>query len=211
MTGGASGIGRIISRMMLERGAEVVIWDISQENIDQTLSELATKGKISGYRVDVSNYASVESVAKEVGAIDLLINNAGIVVGRDFSEHTISDIDRTMGVNIMAPMYLTHQFLPAMIARKSGHICNIASMAGTVSNPRMSVYAASKWGLFGWSDSLRLEMEREKTEVKVTTVLPYYINTGMFDGVQSTIPIQKPEVATMLGVYTTMDKFVGRV
>ncbi len=252
ITGGASGIGRIISRMMLERGAEVVIWDISEQSIADAVEELSPKGSISGYQVDVSNQSLVSEVAAKVGAIDLLLNNAGIVVGRDFVEHTIADIDRVLGVNISAPMYLTHQFLPAMIERGSGHICNIASMAGTVSNPRMSVYAASKWAVFGWSDSLRLEMERAKTGVKVTTILPYYINTGMFDGVRSTIPIQKPEVAAkrivraiergskiisipgwvyhvtrlaqamlplpiydfvvgrVLGVYTTMDHFVGR-
>ncbi len=195
ITGGASGIGRIISGIMLEKGAEVIVWDISEKNIADTLAELSPKGVISGYQIDVSNYDMVSRTASKVGDIDILINNAGIVVGRDFSEHSAADINRVMGVNITAPLYLTQQFLPAMIKRGSGNICNIASMAATVSNPRMSVYAASKWALFGWSDSLRLEMERNKTNVKVTTILPYYINTGMFDGVKSNIPILKPEKA----------------
>ena len=83
-----------------------------------------------------------------------------------------------------------------MIAAKEGHIVNIASAAGMVSNPKMSVYAASKWAVIGWSDSLRLEMETLQSNVKVTTVTPYYINTGMFDGVKSrVIPIVHPEVA----------------
>ncbi len=195
ITGGASGIGRILSRRMLEQGAEVIIWDISDKNIADTLAELTPKGIITGYQLDISDYTKVAETAAKVGDIDVLINNAGIVVGRDFTEHTITDIDRVMGVNLSAPLYLTHQFLPGMINRGGGNICNIASMAGTVSNPRMSVYAASKWALFGWSDSLRLEMERAKTNVHVTTILPYYINTGMFDGVKSNIPILKPERA----------------
>jgi all-trans-retinol dehydrogenase (NAD+) len=83
-----------------------------------------------------------------------------------------------------------------MIADKNGHIVNIASAAGMVSNPKMSVYAASKWAVIGWSDSLRLEMEEQKTNVKVTTVTPFYINTGMFDGVKSSIiPIVDQDVA----------------
>ena len=80
-----------------------------------------------------------------------------------------------------------------MIAQKSGHICNIASSAGFISNPKMSVYAASKWAVIGWSDSLRIEMQMKKTNVNITTVTPYYINTGMFEGVKSLIPILNPE------------------
>ncbi|MOA38335.1 putative oxidoreductase SadH [compost metagenome] len=82
-----------------------------------------------------------------------------------------------------------------MLTRNSGHICNIASSAGLISNPKMSVYAASKWSLIGWSDSLRLEMKQLKKNIGVTTVTPYYINTGMFDGVRSVIPLLKPEKA----------------
>ena len=81
--------------------------------------------------------------------------------------------------------------------RNSGHICNIASSGGLISNPKMSVYAASKWALIGWSDSLRLEMKQLKKAVHITTILPYYINTGMFDGVQSKIPILDPEASAL--------------
>jgi short-subunit dehydrogenase len=71
---------------------------------------------------------------------------------------------------------------------------NIASAGGMLSNPKMSVYAASKWGVIGWSDSVRIELQEMKSKVRVTTIAPYYINTGMFDGVKSRIiPILKPE------------------
>jgi len=140
--------------------------------------------------------ANAAQVKKEVGIIDILINNAGIVVGKSFNEHSHTDIDRTMIINSAALMHITKEFLPDMIASKSGHIVNIASAAGLVSNPKMSVYVASKWAVIGWSDSLRLEMENANTNVKVTTVTPYYINTGMFDGVSSTvIPIVDPNIA----------------
>jgi short-subunit dehydrogenase len=93
-------------------------------------------------------------------------------------------------------MHITLEFLPDMLKQNSGHLINIASAAGMVANPQMSVYCASKWAVIGWSDSVRLEMKKLKKQVKVTTVTPYYINTGMFDGVKSLIPIQNPEKAT---------------
>jgi short-subunit dehydrogenase len=81
-----------------------------------------------------------------------------------------------------------------MIKRKKGHIVNIASAAGMASHPKLSAYVASKWGLIGWSETLRLELEQSKTNVRVSTITPYYIDTGMFKGVQSPIiPLLKPE------------------
>jgi len=94
-------------------------------------------------------------------------------------------------------MHICNQFLGIMIKNNSGHICNIASTASLVSNPKMSVYAASKWAIFAWSDSLRLEMKQLKKDIKITTILPYYINTGMFDGVKSRIPILEAETAAL--------------
>jgi all-trans-retinol dehydrogenase (NAD+) len=197
ITGGASGIGKIMGRIVLERGAELIIWDIDQQKINAVVAEFSPLGRVAGYQADVSNPTQVGSAAalvkKNHGPVDVLINNAGIVVGKYFHEHTVEDIARTMDINASAPMYVTLTFLPAMLERNAGHICNIASSAGLISNPRMSVYAASKWSVIGWSDSLRLEMRQLEKNIGVTTVTPYYINTGMFDGVRSIIPILKPE------------------
>ena len=201
ITGGASGIGKIMVRLLLERKAKVIIWDINQESIDATLAEFSNKGKVFGYPVDVSSCDQIHDAAKkvrsEIGVVDVLINNAGIIVGKYFHEHTVTDISATMDINASAPMYITNEFLGEMMRQNSGHICNIASSGGLVSNPKMSVYAASKWALIGWSDSLRLEMKQLNKKVQVTTILPYYINTGMFDGVQSKIPILDPEAAAL--------------
>lgn len=113
------------------------------------------------------------------------------MVGKSFKESTDKDIEKTMAINTNGVMYVTSRFLPSMLERGAGHICNIASSAGYISNPNMSIYVASKWAVVGWSDSLRLELKG--SGVRVTTVLPYYINTGMFDGVKSRIPILEPE------------------
>jgi len=196
ITGGASGIGKLMGKMALEKGAELIIWDINLQSVNETVSEFKLLGKVTAYIVDISDIDQIKFFANkvklEVGLVDILINNAGVVVGKYFDEHTTDDIKRTMDINACAPMYVTAEFLDLMILQKSGHICNIASSAGFISNPRMSVYAASKWAVIGWSDSLRLEMKMHKTGVNVSTVTPYYINTGMFAGVKSLIPLLEP-------------------
>lgn len=201
ITGGASGIGKIIVRLMLERHAKVIIWDINQETIDGTISEISNKGSVFGYKVDVSNIEQIQATTKkvkqDVGEVDVLINSAGIVVGKLFNDHTVADITNTLKINIHGSMYVTIAFLESMLNRNSGHICNIASSGGLVSNPKMSVYAASKWAVIGWSDSLRLEMKQLNKNVHVTTIMPYYIKTGMFEGVKSKIPILEPEAAAL--------------
>ena len=186
-----------MSRLSLERGAKVVVWDINAQTLTDTVAELSRLGNIVGYRVDISDYEQITQTARktkaEVGKIDILVNNAGIVTGDYFHLHEPDDITKTIAVNLLAPMYISKIFLRDAINEKSGHVCNISSMASLISNPKMSVYAASKWAITGWSDSLRLEMKRLQTQVKVSTVLPYYINTGMFDGVHSLISLLDQE------------------
>ncbi len=200
ITGGASGIGKIMGRMALEKGAScLIIWDINPNNIATTTAELGKIGKVKGYIVDVSNNETVtESYSRmvnECGHVDILINCAGIVTSnKTFDQVTAEEIIRTMNINTVAPMLVARAILPDMIRRNRGHICTIASAGGMLSNPKMSVYAASKWGAIGWSDSVRIELKKMKSDVHVTTIAPYYINTGMFSGVKSKVfPILKPE------------------
>ena len=200
ITGGASGIGKIMGRMALERGANrLIVWDINAANIEATIKELSPIGKVDGYVVDVANIEVVKGayrrVCKECGKVDVLINCAGIITSnKTFDELSVEEIDRTIKINTVAPMYVARVMLPDMLKRECGHICNIASAGGMLGNPRMSAYGASKWGAIGWSESLRIEMDKAKRGVHVTTVAPYYIKTGMFEGVKSSIiPILKPE------------------
>jgi short-subunit dehydrogenase len=200
ITGGASGIGKLMGRMALEKGARCfIIWDININGIEATRQELSKYGKVEGYVVDVSKYEIVEEVykktIKECGDIDILINCAGVITSnKTFDQQTVDEMTRTMNINTLAPMFVTRVMLPDMLKRNHGHICNITSAGGMLSNPKMSVYAASKWGAIGWSDSVRIELQEMKSNVRITTVAPYFINTGMFDGVKSPIiPILKPE------------------
>ena len=200
ITGGASGIGKIMGRMALEKGARnLIIWDINIAAIEAVKQEFKELGNVYGYRVDVSSNDTVVNTYKRVledcGEVDILINCAGIVTSnKTFDKMSADEITRTININTIAPMFVAHAMLPDMLRRNRGHICTITSAGGMLSNPKMSVYAASKWGATGWSDSVRIELQEMKSKVRITTVAPYYINTGMFDGVKSPIiPILKPE------------------
>ena len=200
ITGGGSGIGKIMGRMALEKGARTfIIWDINITAIENVRKELAPYGRVKGYVVDVSDNEIVTLAYKKTvadcGDIDIVINCAGIITSnKTFDQMTSDEILRTMNINTIAPMFVARAVLPDMLKRNRGHICTIASAGGMLSNPKMSVYAASKWGVIGWSDSVRIELQDSRSDVHITTVAPYYINTGMFDGVKSRIiPILKPE------------------
>ena len=209
ITGGASGIGRIMGRICLEKGASnLIVWDINQANIDKTEAELSdvkpaeagvSRGQIHSYIVNVSDPQAIKSayekVKSEVGEVDILVNCAGIVRGNNtFDKQTVQDIDLTMDINANAPMYVALAVLPDMLRMDRGHICNIASAAGMLGVPKLSVYCASKWAVIGWTESMRVELKQARSHVRVTSVAPYFINTGMFDGVNSKVfPILDPE------------------
>ncbi|WP_370012212.1 SDR family oxidoreductase [Nocardia cyriacigeorgica] len=205
ITGAAMGLGKLFAeRAVRENAAAVVLWNINEVALKSTAAELtALGGTIHHFVVDVSAPEQISEAARavreEVGDIDILVNNAGIVRGNTYFWETTNraDIDKTMAINSLAPMYVTLEFLPAMVAGSGqARVLNIASSAGLVSNPRMSVYAASKWAALGWSDSVRIELEQAGHDhVKVTTVCPTYIDTGMFDGAKGFLltPILKQE------------------
>ncbi len=199
--GGASGIGRLMGEKCLRLGASrVIIWDINPKGMEETLAHWSSLGfDAEGYLTDLSDVTSIEDAARQTmerhGAVDILFNNAGIVVGKMFEDHSREDIDKTLAINVAGVMHVARVVLPGMIRKGEGHIINIASAAGLTANPKMSVYAASKWAVMGWSESLRLEMERLHPGIKVTTVAPSYIKTGMFDGAKAPLvtPLLEPE------------------
>ncbi|SEQ82584.1 Short-chain dehydrogenase [Solimonas aquatica] len=205
ITGAAMGMGRLYAEHAVREGAAaVVLWDINAAELDKTAAELRGRGgKVHAQVVDVSQQpaiaAAAETLRREVGEPDVLINNAGIVRGKYFWEHDPQkDIYATMAINALAPMYITREFLPGMIARRDrqARIVNISSAASMVSNPRMSVYCGSKWACTGWSDSVRLELEAAgHAHIKLLTVCPTYIATGMFEGVKKMLftPILTPQ------------------
>lgn len=215
LTGAARGMGELYARRAAREGAAAIaLWDVDGERAEALAAELAAapatarggrKPEVRAYTVDLSDREAIQRTARlscdELGTPDILVNNAGIVRGALFWEHDPErDIELTMRVNALAPMWLTRELLPEMVADagRPKRILNIASAAGTLANPRMSVYAASKWAMIGWSESVRLELEREgHGHVSVTTFCPSYISTGMFAGARGPLltPIMTPEKA----------------
>lgn len=204
VTGGAMGMGRLFAERAIAEGATaVILWDVNESTLNETLADLADGPcDVSGYVVDVADRDAIAATAADVIAtydhVDILVNNAGIVRGNAYFWETepSRDTTATIEVNTLAPMYLAHEFLPGMIeAQGETRMLNLASAAGFTPNPRMAVYAASKWAVIGWSDSVRLELKQAGHEhVKVTTVCPYYVGTGMFEGAKSAplLPILDP-------------------
>lgn len=200
-------MGLMYARRAVAEGASVVVlWDVDKVALKAVTAELETAAwpttQVVAEVVDLSSRTAIEKAAakvtKKFGGTDVLINNAGVVRGAFFWEHdNAKHTELTMQVNALAPMFATHEFLLGMMSNpRPSRIVNIASAAGMLSNPRMSVYASSKWALIGWSDSVRLELKREGfRQVRVTTVAPSYISTGMFEGVRGPLmtPIMKPE------------------
>ena len=207
VTGAARGMGELYARRAAREGAAAIaLWDLDRERAEALAAELdGERTRVRAFAVDVSDREAVQRAAQatreQLGAPDILVNNAGIVRGALFWEHDPErDIELTMRVNALAPMWLTRELLPDMMADRSRpkRILNIASAAGTLANPRMSVYAASKWAMIGWSDSLRLELARTgHRHLTVTTFCPSYISTGMFAGARGPLltPIMTPERA----------------
>lgn len=206
ITGAAMGMGRLYAeRAVAEGAALVLLWDVNKAQLAETVTEMTastnSKQHVVGTAIDISDAKAVEKacadVIKKHGGVDVIINNAGVVTGALFVDHEPErGIDLTMRVNAIAPMLITRAFLPGMIAGGAdARVVNISSASAFVSNPRMSVYAASKWAMLGWSDTIRLELEQMKVRnVKVLTVCPSYISTGMFAGAKGPLlmPIMKP-------------------
>lgn len=202
ITGGAGTMGRRYAQRAVEEGARaVVLWDVDAAALMSTVQQLdAEPGTtVHGYTVDLRDLGSIaqtaQKVRKQVGDPDVVINNAGTSRGALFWEYDSGDDTRAvMAVNALAPMYVTREFLPAMIRRayRAARVVNIASTAGLFAVPTTSVYAASKSALIGWSESLRRELEREgHSNVKVTTVIPGPITTGMENGAKPS-PLAPP-------------------
>ncbi|XP_075153167.1 estradiol 17-beta-dehydrogenase 11 [Haematobia irritans] len=192
VTGGGSGLGRLLSMRLSKMGTKIVIWDINKPGIDETVRMVQESGGFcKGYVVDISRkeevYKAAEVLRHEVGDISLLINNAGVVSGLHLLDTPDHLIERSFNVNVMAHFWTTKAFLPKMIENQCGHIVTIASLAGHVGITKLVDYCASKFAAVGFDEALRLELEvLGHTNIQTTCVCPFFIQqTGMFDDVNA--------------------------
>lgn len=202
ITGAARGMGRLMALGAAKRGARhLTLWDLSVAELAEVAHEVKALGaEVSADVVDVTDHRAVEKAAKKalkmVGGVDVLINNAGVVSGKDFLDLRPEDITATFQVNTLSLYWTTRAVLPAMLESNRGRIVVIASAAGSAGVARQTDYSASKHAAVGFTESLRAELRQRGSAVTTLTVKPYYVNTGMFDGVKSgspLLPIQEPE------------------
>ncbi len=198
VTGGASGIGRLLALELARRGAVPVVWDVDEERLSATIEELGrlSSRRARGYTCDVRDPDAVRSTAErvhdEVGDPTILVNNAGVVSGARLLDLPDEAIRRTFDVNVLALFWVTKAFLPAMVDAGRGHVVTMASAAGLVGVARQTDYSASKHAAVGFDESLRAELHRIAPRVRTTVVCPYYVDTGMFEGVRTRVPFLLP-------------------
>ena len=203
ITGAGSGIGRLMALRIVEEGGRVAIWDINGEAA-QTTADMAnaqvgadpSDPKAIAFTVDVTDNAAVQRAAAEtieaLGRVNVLINNAGVVSGAPFEDLTEQQIRRTFAVNVLSLFWTTKAFMPALKKQQRAAIVTVASAAGIVAVARQTDYAASKFAAVGFTNSLRSELKKAGSHIRTLTVCPYYIDTGMFEGVTTKFPLLLP-------------------
>ena len=198
VTGAGSGIGELMAVGAAQRGAKAVcVWDVDAAAASRVAHEIERRGGTArAWRVDVADGHCVDAAAASVlaafGRVDILVNNAGIVTGKRFAEMTEDDVERTFQVNVFSLYRTVRRFLPGMVERDRGSIVTIASAAGLVGVARQADYSASKFAAVGFTESLRSELRHSGSHVHTLVVAPYYIDTGMFDGVRTRVPLLLP-------------------
>jgi short-subunit dehydrogenase len=199
ITGAARGIGRATAKALLARGARVVIGDRDVDVLEKTVGDLSALGSVSGHPLDVADRESFAAFLDKAradggGHIDVLINNAGVMPVGLFLEQSPQAIRSAIEVNFYGVLNGCQLVLPEMVKRRSGHIVNIASLAGMVAVPGQVVYAGTKFAVVGLSTALADELAGHG--VDVTVVMPPFVNTELISGTKTSAasrPVE-PEV-----------------
>ncbi|MBT8422045.1 MAG: SDR family oxidoreductase, partial [Gammaproteobacteria bacterium] len=197
ITGAASGIGRMLADEVARRGARPLLVDLNTTALETACQELGGAGhECAVFSCDLSDRNQIAELGAKVlageGHVDVLINNAGIVTGKTLLEAEPEDIERTFAVNTLALFHMTRAILPSMLERGQGHVVTIASAGGIAGTARLVDYCSSKFAAIGFDESLRLEFKRLGKPLKTTVVCPFYIDTGMFEGVRTRFPLLLP-------------------
>jgi short-subunit dehydrogenase len=204
ITGAARGIGYATAKALLARGARVVIGDRDVAVLESAVTGLSSSGQVSGYPLDVTDKESFATFLDKArtdgsGHVDVLINNAGVMPVGAFLEQSEQAIRSAIEVNFYGVLTGCRLVLPDMVKRRSGHIVNVASMAGMVAVPGQVVYAGTKFAVVGLSTAMADEFAPQGVEV--TVIMPTFTNTELIAGTKATgasKPVQPEDIAAAI-------------
>lgn len=191
LTGAAAGIGRALAKQLAAEGCHLFLVDVDEPSLSQLAAELGdSEGHIWRFTADLSDSASVRDALQAADAaievIDMVINNAGVAYYGPTDTMTPEQWDWLLSINLLAPIQITNHFLPRLLNRPEPHVVNVCSIAGLVASGRTSAYNTSKFGLIGYTESLRSEYGRRG--MGVTAVCPGPVLTNLYDAAKSGRP-----------------------
>jgi len=184
ITGAGSGIGRALAIDLAGRGAHLAVSDVDEVGLADTVSQCEGRGvKVTSQLVDVADRAAVEAWADQVvadhGRVNLIFNNAGVALTANVDTMSYEDLEWLMGINFWGVVHGTKAFLPHLKEAGEGHVVNLSSVFGLLSIPTQSAYNAAKFGVRGFTDALRIELDATDCGVSATTIHPGGIRTNI--------------------------------
>jgi butyryl-CoA dehydrogenase len=184
ITGAGSGIGRALAEELARRGCHLALSDVDEAGLAETVGRCEGRGvKVTSEVVDVADRDAVHAWADHVvadhGRVNLIVNNAGVALGASVEHMSYEDLHWLMDINFWGVVHGTKAFLPHLKAAGEGHVVNISSVFGLVSIPSQSAYNAAKFGVRGFTDALRIELDIEGAGVSSTTIHPGGIKTAI--------------------------------
>ena len=186
ITGAASGIGAALADNLARRGAHLALVDLNAAGLEATAAQARSAGvTVSTHVLDVADSAAVAALPAAVlaqhGRVTVLVNNAGVAIGGMFGQVDADDFDWLMNINFGATVRLTRAFLPVLARERAAQLVNVSSIFGIIAPPGQTAYAASKFAVRGFSESLRHELEMAGSPVSVTIVHPGGVRTSISD------------------------------
>ena len=183
LTGATGGLGHAIAHRLRAAGAELVLTGRRTD----VLEPLAAETGARALAVDLADADAVQRLAGECADVDVLVYNAGLPGTGQLTSFSVEELDRALAVNLRAPMVLARELAEHMVARRSGHLVFMSSLAGKVGPPRGSVYAATKFGLRGFAQSLREDLR--PSGIGVSAIFPGFVrDAGMFHDTGTKLP-----------------------
>ncbi|MGC2315271.1 MAG: SDR family NAD(P)-dependent oxidoreductase [Bradyrhizobium sp.] len=185
VTGAASGIGRALALELSARGCDLALADRDEAGLQTLAAEIAKAGlqKVSVHRVDVSEPGQIEEFAQAATSahpgLNIVVNNAGVALFGQFNKIDHSQMDWLMNINFWGVVHATRAFLPHLARQREAHIVNLSSIFGIIAPPGQTAYAAAKFAVRGFSESLRHELQMAKSPVKLSVVHPGGVATNI--------------------------------